>query len=79
MRKVNPLGGGYSFDGLYERNTVGNSKISFIAADKIATGTVIVGLNLGGTAILLDGANTNGGRMIFYTGGTASILIGSPT
>lgn len=69
--------GGYSFDGLYERNTVGNSKISFIAADKIATGTLVAGINVGqGTSgyVLIDGPNN---RIVVNDGTTNRIVIGS--
>ena len=67
----------YYFDSDYERNAVTTSKIAFLSADKIASGTVIVGLNLGaGTAgyVLLDGANN---RIVLNDGTTNRIVIGS--
>lgn len=68
---------GYQFDGDYERNAVANSKIAFISADKIATGTLIASVNLGTTGtgyILLDGPNN---RIIVNDGTTNRVVIGS--
>jgi|GEM_PF-5377117 len=67
----------YDFDGQYERNSVGNNKIAYMSADKIASGTVIVGLNLGSSTsgyVLLDGANN---RILVHDGTTNRIVIGS--
>jgi len=67
----------YDFDSQNERNTVSNSKIAYMSADKIASGTVIVGLNLGSSTsgyVLLDGANN---RIVVNDGTTNRIVIGS--
>lgn len=67
----------YDFDSQNERNTVGNSKIAYMSADKIASGTVIVGLNLGSSSsgyVLLDGANN---RIVVNDGTTNRIVIGN--
>lgn len=67
----------YVFDGQYERNSVISSKITFLTADKIATGTLIAGVNVGaGTAgyVLLDGVNN---RIVVNDGTTNRVVIGS--
>lgn len=66
-----------TFSSTYDRNVVSNPFIRSISADKIAAGTVIVGLNVGaGTAgyVLIDGANN---RIIMNDGTTNRIVIGS--
>jgi hypothetical protein len=66
----------YDFDSQNERNSVSNSKIAYMSADKIASGTVIVGLNLGSSTsgyVLLDGANN---RIVVNDGTTNRIVIG---
>lgn len=67
---------GYQFDYDNERNAVGQSKIAFISADKIATGTLIASVNLGtpgGGYVLIDGPNN---RILVNDGTTNRIVIG---
>ncbi len=66
----------YALDSGYERNSISESKIAYISADKIGAGTVIVGLNLGSSSagyMLLDGANN---RILVNDGTTNRIVIG---
>lgn len=66
----------YTYDYQNERNVISPSKIQYITADKIASGTVIVGLNLGASTtgyVLLDGANN---RIVVNDGTTNRIVIG---
>lgn len=68
--------GAYVFDYENERNAITNSKISFLSADKIAAGTVIVSVNLGSSStgfLLLDGPNN---RILVNDGTTNRIVIG---
>ncbi len=67
----------YTFDYGNERNAIAQSKISFISADKIAAGTVIVSINVGsssGPYLLIDGPNN---RILVNDGTTNRIVIGS--
>lgn len=69
-------GNSYLFDSTYERNTVGNSKIVGVSAEKIIAGTVDVAINLGTATtgyVRLDGANN---RIIVNDGTTNRIVIG---
>jgi hypothetical protein len=67
----------FMFDSTYDRNVISESKIAFLSADKIASGTVVVGLNLGSSSagyLLLDGANN---RILVNDGTTNRIVIGN--
>lgn len=68
---------GYSFEYSTERNAIGESKIAFITADKIAAGTVIASVNIGSSStgyLLLDGPNN---RIVVNDGTTNRIVMGS--
>ncbi len=67
----------YEFDAEYERNSIISSKVTYITADKIATGTLVAGLNVGeGSAgyVLIDGPNN---RILVNDGTTNRVVIGS--
>lgn len=66
----------YAYDYSNERNVISPSKIQYITADKIASGTVLVGLNIGSASagyVLIDGANN---RIVVNDGTTNRIVIG---
>ena len=68
---------GYNFDLNYDRNIITTSKVQSISADRIASGTVVVAVNLGtasgGAYLLLDGANN---RILVNDGTTNRVVIG---
>ena len=67
---------GMEYDYQLDRNSITTSQVRYISADRIAAGTVIVGLNLGTTTsgyLLLDGANN---RILVNDGTTNRIIIG---
>lgn len=67
----------YEFDNQYERNSVTTSKIAFLTADKIATGTLVAAVNVGSSStgyVLIDGPNN---RIVINDGTTNRVVIGN--
>lgn len=55
-----------------------SKKIKDLEAEKIKSGTISVGLNIGGPTVRIIGDDPSGGAILFYNNSIPSILIGSP-
>lgn len=71
-----PVTSAYEFDGVTERNLITNSKVREIIADKIAAGTIVVSVGIGGANVTIDGENS---QILVNDGTVDRVLIGKDT